>query len=190
MLARMSDEKFDDEVAYWQDIRRVGGPAQIETADFMLGRVLEYTDLCRKSVHLSEAVRQEIDIMPIFRDAIAGLALSQLIRRSAQSFIERASFGFGRFVAIEAIATEQTPFMAQMHVARDRVREVLPAFEPNPPLTWYADENAGLAVRAKHPAAPTPTFEQHFLGVTGNEFQPHKYVALRPFLLNSFVEAG
>lgn len=190
-LARMSDRQFNNEVAYWRGIRDIGGDVQIATANFMLGVVLSNADLCRQSVRASAATRAKLpDMTPLFEEAIAGLALSRLIQSSAQPFMEDAFFESGGFAALEGVVEEDSPLVAQMHVAHDRVHEVLSVFDPHLPLTWYADEEAGLAVRAKHPAMATQTLEQRFLIVTGNEFQSEQYVTLRPFLLNSFVEAG
>lgn len=186
-LAGMSDSQFEDEVGYWQAVRGLGGFLHLQLAGTML-RVMQRVDMCRKSVILppDQLITQELAIKSVLNTALAGLALSQLLRRAEAPLIERGVQSSSSIATGVDMQLDSTPAVALLHQPKDRMSEIIPAYQPGIDTAWYEDD--ALVVRTHEPATPTTYFQQRFEAAAGQEFDALGGVTLRPRLKVSFIQ--
>ncbi|HSW99014.1 MAG TPA: hypothetical protein VLF71_04195 [Candidatus Saccharimonadales bacterium] len=193
-LMRMGQPQYDGLVEYWAGIEAEGGIWHIGFAgDFMLRGVLPKVARIR-SLAARPEVHHRLPGSPIQiweREAVAGLALGELLRRALPQ--QTAEGVVNHSLETHSIDINFRPPkpVAVLHQPREYLLgedSMLPGFDPQQkPPDLYGDGQLVLATRT--PALPTAEFFARFAGESGDQtFDPSQRVTVYPRLLKSFVE--
>jgi hypothetical protein len=191
-LALMTDEQYEAEKAFWEEMHGASGFWQMEFAgDFMLGtvfpRVQDFRDAVAEAGGLPHGEPGPYTIAHA-RKGIAGLALGALVRSEAYGgrVITGAGTGTGPgALALDADMDGPMP-LTFAHDTQERAAQFLPGYDPNGPPAKFQD--GPLVVTTVTPARPTANYTSRFEAIGGAEFDPSGYVTLRPQLLAAYVE--
>jgi hypothetical protein len=184
----MTDAQFEAELTFWDRMRgRVStGREQHAMATSMIRNVILPVDLTRRaySVYDQLSPPEQGKIVQTGKDALAGLALSQFVRRTIGDQI--AKLEPFESPSIDIMLGNAGQPVAFVHEQFARLNRLVPPLTEGVEHTWYEDEV--LAVRAHAPATPTPNFLAEYNAESyGWEFAKERYVTLQPYLKSAYV---
>lgn len=189
-VGQISDSQLHAEVSFWEDVRR-GEGFLAPQAVIMIGYVLGTTvDAIRRYAALPSAQKesgQRLSWRIPLSDALAGLALTQLLRRAYGS-AERVEEWF---VTPPAPAMDfelgESIHNCRMHHPCATLEQILPAYEVGNTNAWYQD--GPLIVKTYEPADPSPRFSGLFRTSDGARlFDPAEHITLVPQLTSEYVK--